>query len=294
MGVFRFRRFSVENTESAMKVNTDGVLLGALMSVRPGDRSMLDVGTGTGTIALMAAQRISDMHCSSVPESVPETVPAISDFGHDAVQCRILAIDIDGPSAREAALNFANSPWPSLLTALHCPLDRLVQFIHPARTGQSSFADTDSSCRCPNSPEENAQPQSLPSEFDHIFSNPPYYDLSLHAPDLRRNAARHTDTLSYRELIDFAAGHLTESGILSVILPADTETWLCRHARMSGLRPFRIVRIRTSSKKRPSRIVAEFSRHPSSSSESLLTIRDGDSYTSEYIDLTREFYLYEI
>ena len=85
-----------------MKVNTDGVLLGALMSVRPGDRSMLDVGTGTGTIALMAAQRISDMHCSCVPESVPETVPAISDFGQDAEQCRILAIDIDGPSAREA------------------------------------------------------------------------------------------------------------------------------------------------------------------------------------------------
>ena len=58
MSVFRFRQFSVENIESAMKVNTDGVLLGALMTIRGEDRTYLDVGTGTGTIALMAAQRV--------------------------------------------------------------------------------------------------------------------------------------------------------------------------------------------------------------------------------------------
>ena len=40
-----------------MKVNTDGVLLGAAMTILPADRRLLDIGTGTGTIALMAAQR---------------------------------------------------------------------------------------------------------------------------------------------------------------------------------------------------------------------------------------------
>ena len=57
MGVFQFKRFNVVNERSAMKVNTDGVLLGAAMTIRPEDRCMLDIGTGTGTIALMAAQR---------------------------------------------------------------------------------------------------------------------------------------------------------------------------------------------------------------------------------------------
>ena len=57
MPVFRFKYFDVQNERSAMKVNTDGVLLGALMTVRPGDTRLLDIGTGTGTVALMAAQR---------------------------------------------------------------------------------------------------------------------------------------------------------------------------------------------------------------------------------------------
>ncbi len=59
MGVFRFKKFEVVNERSAMKVNTDGVLLGAAMTIKPADRHLLDIGTGTGTIALMAAQRLS-------------------------------------------------------------------------------------------------------------------------------------------------------------------------------------------------------------------------------------------
>ena len=58
MGVFKFKRFEVVNERSAMKVNTDGVLLGALMTILPTDRTLLDIGTGTGTIALMASQRL--------------------------------------------------------------------------------------------------------------------------------------------------------------------------------------------------------------------------------------------
>ena len=57
MGVFRFKKFEVRNELSAMKVNTDGVLLGASATLHNGDRNILDIGTGTGTIALMLAQR---------------------------------------------------------------------------------------------------------------------------------------------------------------------------------------------------------------------------------------------
>ena len=106
MGIFRFRRFSVENMESAMKVNTDGVLLGALMTVRPHDRKCLDVGTGTGTIALMAAQRLAD--CAMAPETVTAN---IAPAGAPGSGCKIMifGIDIDEASAREAGRNFAAS-----------------------------------------------------------------------------------------------------------------------------------------------------------------------------------------
>ena len=60
MGVFKFRKFDVRNEKSAMKVNTDGVLLGAATDVLAGDRRVLDVGTGTGTVALMIAQRMEE------------------------------------------------------------------------------------------------------------------------------------------------------------------------------------------------------------------------------------------
>ena len=54
--IFRFKQFSVLNDKSAMKVGTDGVLLGAWADVT-GATKILDVGTGTGLIALMIAQR---------------------------------------------------------------------------------------------------------------------------------------------------------------------------------------------------------------------------------------------
>lgn len=87
--IFHFKRFSVVNRRCAMKVGTDGVLLAAWCSC-PG-RRILDVGTGTGVIALIAAQRF--------PEA------------------SVTAIDIDPVAVEEAAANFASSPWPDRLTA---------------------------------------------------------------------------------------------------------------------------------------------------------------------------------
>ena len=54
--VFRFKQFEVKNSCAAMKVGTDGVLVGAWTSVE-GAGTILDVGAGTGLIALMIAQR---------------------------------------------------------------------------------------------------------------------------------------------------------------------------------------------------------------------------------------------
>ena len=244
MGEFRFKRFSVVNQRSAMKVNTDGVLLGAAMTILPSDRTMLDIGTGTGTIALMAAQRISDI------------------VGQDSI--RVSAIDIDEPSATEAADNFEKSPWASCLTVFRTSLDDFSASLDPQ------------------------------VRFDHIFSNPPYFDDSLHAPDQRRNDSRHTSTgLSYRELLEFAKERLSKEGHISLVLPADTEQPLTRYARMCGLHLFRIVRIRTVPRKHPIRIIAEFSFvRTDVPADEMVTIQNEGRYTQEYLALTKEFYLF--
>lgn len=243
MGVFRFKKFEVVNERSAMKVNTDGVLLGAAMTILPSDRRFLDVGTGTGTIALMAAQRAAD---NSICDGLIE------------------AIDIDDVSSQEAGVNFSNSPWKDNLRVKNCSL---AEFSETLDSGM---------------------------EYDLIFSNPPYFEDSLLAPELRRSNARHTSTgLSYRELLDFASERLSENGRISIILPAEQELSLSRHARMKGLHLFRIVRIRTVPRKAPGRIVAEFSRKRISVPEEvMLTIQKEGKYTEEYLSLTHDFYLF--
>lgn len=242
MSVFRFQHFSVVNDRSAMKVNTDGVLLGAAMTVLPQDRMMLDVGTGTGTIALMAAQRSVAEGCRNV---------------------HIDAIDIDEPSAVEAAENFRNSPWPDILQAHRYSLEDFSR--------------------------------ALPSDsrYDLVFSNPPYFEKSLQAPQERRNAARHTAGLSYRELLEFCAERLSENGRFAVVLPSDQENELLRYARMNGLHLFRMTRVRTVPRKQPQRIIAEFARaRCERPEEHLLTIQNEGQYTQEYLSLTKDFYLF--
>lgn len=243
MSVFRFKRFEVVNERSAMKVNTDGVLLGAAMTVRSSDRRLLDVGTGTGTIALMAAQRLD---AAGVRE------------------CIIDAIDIDEVSVDEAGANFSASGWKGFLRARKASL------------------------------EEYAEGLDADARFDLIFSNPPYFDDSLKAPQQRRSNARHTSTgLSYRELLDFASLRLSDEGRVSMVLPSETEAQLCRHARMCGLHLFRLVRVRTVPRKAPSRIIAEFSRSRCTDpDELLLTIQNEGKYTEEYLSLTHDFYLF--
>ena len=234
-----------------MKVNTDGVLLGAAMTINAGDRRFLDIGTGTGTIALMAAQRV---------EGIPGRA------GNDAMMAGnevvIDAIDVDEPSASEAGQNFMASPWAASLHAHNLSLEDF--------TRQSD------------------------GTYDVIFSNPPYFEDSLTAPDERKSTARHTsEGLSYREIFEFAKDRLSENGHVSLVLPADQEAALARYARMCGFHLFRVMRVRTVPRKDPSRIVAEFSRSRCTEPEDfILTIQNEGKYTQEYLSLTHEFYLF--
>lgn len=258
MSEFRFKQFSVRNTDSALKVGTDAVLLGSLMTVHPGERRLLDIGTGTGVVALMAAQRLagSTIDATAAQRLAGSTISATVDVG--AAYPEIIGIEIDGPSAEEARLNFEGSPWAGMLEARHCSL----------------------------------QDFRSPGEFDLIFSNPPYFDESLRNPDARESRARHTESLSYREVLAFAGEKLAPGGLVAMILPAESETAVRRCAAGFDLNLSRIVRIRTTLRKPPRRVVVEFSRLRGQIREEELTMQNQDGFTEEYRRIAGAFLLY--
>ncbi|MDD4719584.1 MAG: methyltransferase [Bacteroides sp.] len=92
---FQFKQFSVYQDRCAMKVGTDGVLLGAWVDVANA-KNTLDIGTGTGLIALMMAQR--------------------------SVSSLITAIEIDSEAACQATENVLNSPWKDRIEVVNADL----------------------------------------------------------------------------------------------------------------------------------------------------------------------------
>lgn len=89
---FTFKQFHVDDHGCGMPVSTDGVLLGTWAGL-PELGEILDIGTGSGLLALIAAQRT----------------------GHTSLP--VTAVEIDQPAANAARKNFADSPWAS---RLHC------------------------------------------------------------------------------------------------------------------------------------------------------------------------------
>jgi tRNA1Val (adenine37-N6)-methyltransferase len=96
---FQFKQFTVLQDHATHKVGTDGVLLGAWLEIRDTDKSILDIGSGTGLIALMLAQRTS-----------PHT--------------SITGIEIDARDAQQAAENVSASPWPAKISIRHTSLQK--------------------------------------------------------------------------------------------------------------------------------------------------------------------------
>ena len=240
---FRFKQFQVWHDRCAMKVGTDGVLLGAWCPLPSRECvRVLDIGTGSGLIALMMAQRTCAV---------------------DSLQLivNIDAIDIDGGAVEQAAYNFQQSPWAENLHAY-----------------QSSLQEWHSE-----------------TKYDLIMSNPPYFQASLKNPDSQRATARHTDTLSYGELLAHASRLLTADGTIALVLPADAEQEIVTLAHEHALSVTRLTYVHSKPGKPVKRILIAFTPSttalPATQVAHFYIESDTAPRSEEYQALTHEFYL---
>lgn len=228
---FQFKEFTVLQDKCAMKVGTDGVLLGAWAPMN-NVKCVLDVGTGTGLIALQLAQRNK--------------------------QARIIALEIDFAAVTQATENVFRSPWA----------DRIKVICHDFQT---------------YNPE---------NKFDLIVSNPPYFVDAMKCPDKQRCMARHASGLNYISLFRKAARLLTEGGMISIIIPSEAEKMVMDAAWDSRLFPLRRMLVFTKPGKPCRRILLAFSfQEKECVQESLCIETEYNEYTTEYIALTKDFYL---
>jgi tRNA1Val (adenine37-N6)-methyltransferase len=231
---FKFKYFSIEDDRSTMKVGTDAVLLGAWAKVDSATR-ILDVGTGSGVIALMMAQR----------------------SGFDA---HVEGVEPDVGSAMQAKENVERSPWPDKVTIHNNP----IQEFHPT------------------------------SRYDLIVTNPPFFRRSLLPSTQTRQMARHTETLSFDDLLMAVKRLLSADGTFASVLPVAEGNQFREEAERYGLVCHRSMAFFSRKGKPQERWCMEFAfsgTRKAVVSETVVLYEDGEHWTDRYAELTREFYL---
>ena len=184
-------------------------------------------------------------------------------------EAHINAIDIDEAAVEQAKENFANSPWSDRLNAVGSPLQDWKN--HQSQITNYHY-------------------------YDLIVSNPPYFNNSLKNPDKVRQTARHTDTLSYEELLCHSARLLTQNGMLALILPAEAETEVRELAATFQLTLTHLTRVYSKESKPVRRVLMAFAKtletQNSRTLEDTLILEDDKGGRSRpYQELCKEFYL---
>jgi tRNA1Val (adenine37-N6)-methyltransferase len=173
----------------------------------------------------------------------------------------ITAIEINPEAAAQAASNFANSPWTERIRLFP---DSLAAFISSAG-----------------------------GQFDFIICNPPFFHRQLRSHTTARNQARHSDTLSKKELAESLRLLLRDEGTCCIMYPqTEWDDWL-RAAGGAGLFPHKQLHIHPAASKPANRMIGIFSKNENATTPvAHLVIYEADrSYTADFITLLQPYYL---
>ncbi len=170
------------------------------------------------------------------------------------------AVELDQDSFEEAFQNFENSPYS----------DRITIF-------RFDFNDFD--------PQEN-------KKYDLIISNPPFFINDLHSTNPKKRMARHTQTLSYEQLLQGSQKLLNPEGKISVILPYKESRIFLALAESEGFFVEKKLLIFPMLGKEPNRINLLIGQTAANEQTEKFIIRNEDgNFTSQYIDLVKDYYL---
>ena len=164
---FRFKRFIVRHDRCAMKVGTDGVLLGTWADVAHAG-TILDIGAGSGLVALICAQRSNAM---------------------------ITAVEIDDEAAAQAAENAAGSPWKDRIAVVHSSIEEFA-----AASGQHFDAIVSNPPYFENSYKAKGERRNLARHADMLTPG----DLVRHAAALLADGGSFSCILPAEEECTFA------------------------------------------------------------------------------------------
>ncbi len=215
--------------DEVFKIGTDAMLCGSLANICNNER-ILEVGTGTGIIALMLAQRNRE--------------------------AKITALEPHHTSFTLAKKNFENAPFYAQIELLEKDL--------------ASFQSN--------------------MKWDSIVSNPPYFESNspFHA---KHDFARNQRSLDFETLFEFAEKHLSKEGKIQLIFPYRLWKENTDKARIKGLYPERIVKVKGNAQSDYTRVFAEWSRTEKETQISTLILeKSRGKYTEEYQLLTQDFH----
>jgi len=176
----------------------------------------------------------------------------------------VTTVELIERSCQEAAYNVAQSPWHDSIDVIHCDINDYT----------------------------------AEEPFDVIISNPPFFDNHLKNDDKLRNTARHTDTLSYRQLLEQAISLLTSDGVIALLLPINSLRAIIEIAQSVDLVISKQIDLVTTKGGTAKVAVIElvsslrFNETAQSPAHSTLTVYDGhQQYSEQSTRLLQDFLL---
>ncbi|MGK7396529.1 MAG: tRNA1(Val) (adenine(37)-N6)-methyltransferase [Candidatus Cyclobacteriaceae bacterium M3_2C_046] len=229
---FQFKKFRINQAQAPFRVCTDSCIFGAW--IKPDHpQSILDIGTGTGLLSLMMAQRFA---------------------------AQIDAVEINDKAYQSACENIAISSWSNRIKVYW---ESVQQYA-----------------------EQKTQ------TYDVIITNPPFFKDHHTTADPDKNQALHNQYLPFSDLLEVVLKLLHPSGEFYIMLPEWEFNQFEQMAGQAQLILNKKLTVKNQATEPVFRMVGAYSFYSSECKREYLTIRNGNKYTPEFIELLKDYYLY--